>query len=87
MYGVQQLIYSRDGQPREKGIDAMAVVVLFSGDSDLLRALHGAHRLGAACETAAWSYGDRRLGPAPFIRHRHTLGPADYAHASRGKNV
>ena len=29
------------------------VVVLFSGDSDLLRALAGAHRLGAACETAA----------------------------------
>lgn len=101
LYGVQQLIYSRDGQPREKGIDAMAaadvvlaraehaadVVVLFSGDSDLRRALHGAHRLGAACETAAWSYGDRRFGPEPFIRHRHTLSPADYAHASRGENV
>ena len=100
-YGLQQLIYSRDGQPREKGVDAMAaadlvlaraehaadVVVLFSGDSDLLRALHGAHRLGAACETAAWSYGDRRLGPKPFIRQRHMLGPADYAHASSGENV
>ena len=101
VYGVQQLIYSRDGQPREKGIDAMAaadvvlaraehaadVVVLFSGDSDLLRALAGAHRLGAACETAAWSYGDRRIGPKPFISQRHMLGPADYAHARRGEDV
>ena len=43
VYGVQQLIYSKDGRPREKGIDAMA--------------------------------------------HRHTLGPAGYEHASRGKNV
>ena len=32
-------------------------------------------------------YGDRRFGPEPFIRHRRTLSPADYAHASRGENV
>ena len=47
----------------------------------------GAHRLGAACETAAWPYGDRRIGPKPFISQRHMLGPADYAHARRGENV
>ena len=46
-----------------------------------------AHRLGAACETAAWSYGDRRIGPKPFIGQRHMLGPADYAHTRRGENV
>ena len=99
LYGVQQLSYSKDGQPHEKGIDAMAaadvvlaraehaadVVVLFSGDSDLLRALAGAHRLGAACETAAWSFGDRLLSHKSFINHQHMLGPADYAHARRGK--
>ncbi len=97
--GVQKLSYYRDGQPREKGIDAMAaagvvlaraehgadVVVLFSGDSDFLTALAGAHRLGAACETAAWSYEDRRMGPEPFISQRHMLGPADYAHAAAAK--
>ena len=99
LYGMQQLIYSRDGQSREKGIDAMIsadvvlaraehaadVVVLFSGDSDLLRALAGAHRLGAACEAAAWSYGDRLLSHKSFINHQHMLGPADYAHARRGE--
>lgn len=101
MYGVQQLSYSRDGQPREKGIDAMAaagvvlaraeyaadVVVLFSGDSDLLPALAGAHRIGATCETAAWSYGDRLLSHKAFINHQHMLGPDDYAHARRGETV
>ena len=51
------------------------------------RALAGARRLGAACETAAWSYGDRHIGPKPFIRQRCLLGPADYAHARRGENV
>ena len=64
---------------------AADVVVLFSGDSDLLRALAGAHRLGAACETAAWSYGDRLLSHKSFINHQHMLGPADYAHARRGE--
>ncbi len=73
----------RPGRPAP-GAD---VVVLFSGDSDLLPALHGAHRLGAACETAAWSYGDRRMSPEPFISQSHMLGPADYAHARRGENV
>lgn len=50
-----------------------------------MRALAGAHRLGAACETAAWPYGDRHIGPKPFIRQRCLLGPADYAHARRGE--
>ena len=101
VYGLQQLSYSRDGQPREKGIDAMAaagvvlaraehaadVVVLFSGDSDLLPALAGAHRIGATCETAAWSYGNRLLSHKAFISHQHMLGPADYAHARCGEKV
>ncbi len=50
------------------------------------RALAGAHRLGAACETAAWSCGDRRIGPQLFSQC-HMLGQADYAHARRGENV
>ena len=97
--GVQQLGYHQNGQPYEKGIDARAaaevvlaraehgldVVVLFSGDSDLLPALAGAYRLGAVCETAAWSRGDRRLGPKSFISQRHMLGPHDYEHACRSE--
>lgn len=97
--GVQRLGYYQNGQPHEKGIDARAatevvlaraehgldVVVLFSGDSDLLPALAGAYRLGAVCETAAWSYGDRRLGPKSFISQSHMLGPHDYEHACRGE--
>ena len=47
--------------------------------------LAGAHRLGTACETAAWPYGDRHIGPKPFIRQRCLLGQADYAHARRGE--
>ena len=57
----------RTNQPREKGIDVVLaldlafnaaggqfdVVVLFSGDSDLLPALERAHASGVACETAA----------------------------------
>lgn len=99
VYGLQRLSYTREGQPYEKGIDARAavgivsararhkadVVVLFSGDSDLLPALTEVYLLGAVCETAAWSYGDRRLGPETFIKQRHMLGPADYAHAAAGE--
>jgi len=33
-------------------------------DSREWRALAGARRLGAACETAAWPYGDRLIGPS-----------------------
>lgn len=65
----------RTGRPREKGIDVLLaldlafgaadddfdVVVLFSGDSDLLPALERAVSAGVACEAAAWAAGGRQL--------------------------
>ena len=82
----------RTGRPREKGIDVMLaldlafgaangdfdVVVLFSGDSDLLPALERAHALGVACETAAWTGGRRRQQQKGYLRWEHRLGQRDY---------
>ena len=87
----RQLDY-RTGKPREKGIDVVLaldlafgaansdfdVVVLFSGDSDLLPALERAHGLGVACETAAWTGGGRRQPQKAYIRWEHRLGQRDY---------
>ena len=87
----RQLDY-RTGQPREKGIDVVLaldlafgaangdfdVVVLFSGDSDLLPALERAHALGVACETAAWTGGGRRQPQRSYLRWEHRLGQRDY---------
>lgn len=82
----------RTGQPREKGIDVLLaldlafgaadrdfdVVVLFSGDSDLLPALERAHASGVACETAAWTGGGRRQPQRNYLRWEHRLGQRDY---------
>lgn len=87
----RQLDY-RTGKPREKGIDVVLaldlafgaangdfdVVVLFSGDSDLLPALERAHALGVACETAAWAGGGRRQPQKGFLRWEHRLDRRDY---------
>ena len=82
----------RTGYPREKGIDVVLaldlafgaaggdfdVVVLFSGDSDLLPALERAHGSEVACETAAWTGGGRRQPRKNYIRWEHRLGQRDY---------
>lgn len=82
----------RTGRPREKGIDVMLaldlafgaangdfdVVVLFSGDSDLLPALERAHAAGVTCETAAWTGGRRRQQQKDYLRWEHRLGQRDY---------
>ena len=54
------------------------VVVLFSGDSDLLPALERAASAGVACETAVWVDGKRQLSPKPYIRWEHRLRQDDY---------
>lgn len=82
----------RTGLPREKGIDVVLaldlafgaassdfdVVVLLSGDSDLLPALERADASGAACETAAWIGGGRRQPRRSYLRWEHRLGRQDY---------
>ena len=82
----------RTGTPREKGIDVVLaldlafgaangefdVVVLFSGDSDLLPALERAHASGVACETAAWTGGGRRQPQRSCLRWEHRFGRRDY---------
>lgn len=81
------------GRPREKGIDVLLaldlalgasngdfdVVVLLSGDSDLLPALERASSFGVTCETAAWQGGRRHLPRKPFIAWEHVLSPLDYS--------
>ena len=54
------------------------VVVLFSGDSDLLPALERAHAAGVTCETAAWTGGRRRQQQKGYLRWEHRLGQRDY---------
>ena len=85
----------RTGRPREKGIDVQIaldlafgavdddfdVVVLFSGDSDLLPALERAASAGIACEAATWADGKRRLPPKPYIKWEHRLRQHDYDQA------
>ena len=87
----RQLDY-RTGQAREKGIDVLLaldlafgaadrdfdVVVLFSGDSDLLPALERAHASDVACETAAWTGGGRRQPRRSYLKWEHRLGQRDY---------
>ena len=82
----------RTGKPREKGIDVVLaldlafgaangqfdVVVLFSGDSDLLPALERAHSLGVSCEVAAWRGGGRRQPRKSYIAWEHLLPQTDY---------
>ncbi|MDE0498828.1 MAG: NYN domain-containing protein [Acidimicrobiaceae bacterium] len=82
----------RTGKPREKGIDVLLaldlafgaadrdfdVVVLFSGDSDLLPALERADASGVACESATWRGGGRRLSQKPFLKCEHQLTQLDY---------
>ncbi len=82
----------RTGEPREKGIDvllaldlafgasegAFDVVVLFSGDSDLLPALERAASFGVACEAAVWEGGRRRLPKSNFVKWEHRLREMDY---------
>lgn len=82
----------RTGHPREKGIDVQIaldlafgaadddfdVVVLFSGDSDLLPALERAATAGVACETAAWVAGGRQLPRKDYISWEHRLHQHDY---------
>ena len=82
----------RTGEPREKGIDVLLaldlafgaangnfdVVVLFSGDSDLLPALERAHSFGVACEAASWAGGGRRLPKKSYISWEHRLQQRDY---------
>lgn len=82
----------RTGRPREKGIDVLLaldlafgaangefdVVVLFSGDSDLLPALERAHSFGVACEVASWAGGGRRLPKKGYICWEHSLLQQDY---------
>ena len=80
------------GGPREKGIDVQLaldlafaasdglfdVVVLFSGDSDLLPALERASRSGVACEAAVWVGGGRRLPRKDYVKWEHRLDDRDY---------
>ena len=82
----------RTGQAREKGIDVVLaldlafgaasdefdVVVLFSGDSDLLPALERAHSFGVACEVAAWQGGGRQQRKKSYIGWEHRLAQRDY---------
>jgi uncharacterized LabA/DUF88 family protein len=82
----------RTGEPREKGIDVLLaldlafgaadnefdVVVLFSGDSDLLPALEKSHALGVACETAVWVGGGRRQPQTDCVKWEHRLRHLDY---------
>ena len=82
----------RTGYPREKGIDVLLaldlafsaadkdfdVVVLFSGDSDLLPALERAHAVGVTCEVAAWKGGGRQLPKKDYIKWEHRLYKRDY---------
>ena len=84
----------RTGEPREKGIDVLLaldlafgaansefdVVVLFSGDSDLLPALERAQSFGVACEVASWAGGGRRLPKKSYINWEHRLQQRDYNH-------
>lgn len=79
-------------KPREKGIDVLLaldlafgatnrefdVVVLFSGDSDLLPALERADAGGVACESASWQGGGRRLPQKSFLKCEHQLTQLDY---------
>jgi len=81
------------GSPREKGIDVLLaldlafgaanddfdVVMLFSGDSDLLPALERAHSFGVSCETVSWQGGRRHLPRKPFISWEHKLTELDYS--------
>lgn len=83
----------RTGKPREKGIDVVLaldlafgaanrefdVVVLVSGDSDLLPALERADANGVVCESASWQGGGRRLPQKPFLKCEHRLTQIDYA--------
>ena len=55
------------------------VVVLFSGDSDLLPALERATSFGVACEAAVWEGGRRQLPKSSFVRWEHRLQGVDYA--------
>ncbi len=87
----RQLDY-RTGTPREKGIDVVLaldlafgaangdfdVVVLFSGDSDLLPALERANAAGVVCETSAWTGGGRRQPQKSYLRWEHRIGQRDY---------
>ena len=82
----------RLGKPREKGVDVLLaldlafgaassefdVVVLFSGDSDLLPALERADGSGVACESASWRGGGRRLPQKSFLKCEHQLSQLDY---------
>lgn len=82
----------RTGYPREKGIDVLLaldlafsaaskdfdVIVLFSGDSDLLPALERAHAVGVTCEVAAWKGGGRQLPKKDYIKWEHRLYKHDY---------
>lgn len=61
--------------------DDFDVVVLFSGDSDLLPALERAASASVACETAAWAAGGRRLPTKPYITWEHRLRRHDYDQA------
>lgn len=85
------LAYGING-PREKGIDVLLaldlafaaaegqfdVVVLFSGDSDLLPALERASQFNVVCETAMWQGGNRQLPKTDYIQWEHRLTRLDY---------
>ena len=89
---LRPLDYSLE-RPREKGIDvllaldlafgaaqdAFDVVVLFSGDSDLLPALERASAYGVTCESASWREGGRRLPRKSFLKWEHRLTQRDYS--------
>lgn len=76
----------------EKGIDVLLaldlafgaadgdfdVVVLFSGDSDLLPALERADSSGVACEVGAWAGGRRQQPKRSYIKFMHLLQQPDY---------
>lgn len=82
----------RGNQVREKGIDVLLaldlafgaansefdVLVLFSGDSDLLPALERAHSAGVACEVATWVGGGRQQPRRSYIKWEHRLAERDY---------
>ena len=54
------------------------VVVLFSGDSDLLPAMERADASGVVCETAEWTGGGRRQPQKSYLRWEHRFGQRDY---------
>ena len=88
----------RTGEPREKGIDVLLaldlafgaasgdfdVVVLFSGDSDLLPALERASTFDVVCESAVWQGGGRQLPRSEFVRWEHRLTEVDYVQVHDG---